>query len=190
MSHLDLFITPDLADAPVYPEKNYPNLLLRNVPLDCNTTFQVWSPKANASLLPQEADLLKRDWLRLAVICTKLIWLLGATCCEEEDYLMAKQQKFDDWDEVVDFASRYNFRPNAIDILFSPQNIRPLYNSRTRQPSHWVVEPPCWEIYFLQLQSQGSYYQAEPRSQDLSVLVWTGKPIIKQTPGNSIVKQI
>lgn len=190
MLKLDCFIPPDLAIAPAYDFDKLPNLVLREVPLDCNSSFQVWSPRANATLVSEEASLLKRDRLRLAVICTKLIWLLGATCSEEEDYLLSTQQHFDDWDEVVDFASKYGFCPDVIDVIFSPQTIRPLYDSLANQLRHWVIEPPCWEIFFLELKPDGNGCKAEPRSQRLSVLIWTGQPIVKSLAGDSVVKQI
>jgi len=182
---LELFISHELALAPNYSSKKLPNLVLREIPLDCNTSFQVWSPKANAILLPEEVHLLKSDRLRIAVICTKLIWLLGATCSEHEDYFASNQKHFFDWDETLDFVCKYQFKYHAIDVIFSPQTFRPLYHSTWQQPSHWVMEPPCWEIFFLQLKPDRKGFRAEPRDRYLSVIVWTGQPIAKPFPSQS-----
>jgi hypothetical protein len=187
---LEFFIPVDLAVAPAYKFGKPPNLVLREIPIDYNTSFQVWSPKADTLLLPEEASLLKRDRLRIAVICTKLIWLLGVNCSEYEDYFAANQKLFYDWDETVDFACRYKFKPNAIDVIFSPHTLRPLYNSLTNDPTHWVMEPPCWEIFFLQVKSCDEGFIAESRNPHLSAIVWTGKPVIKALAGNFRRSQI
>jgi hypothetical protein len=185
----ELFIPNELAIAPKYSRKKSPNLVLREIPLDYNTSFQVWSPKDNAILLAEEANLLKSDRLRLAVICTKLIWLLGATCLEHEDYFAGNQKQFFDWDEVIDFVGKYQFKYNAIDVIFSGQTFRPLYQSFWQQPTHWIVEPPCWEIFFLQLNPDGEGFKAEVRDRYLSVIIWTGQPISKSLPSKSILQQ-
>ncbi|MEC4985479.1 MAG: hypothetical protein SAK42_15380, partial [Oscillatoria sp. PMC 1076.18] len=149
------------------------------VNLDCNSNFQVWSPQTNSVLLPVEASLLQSDRLRVEVICSRLVWLFGATCSEHEDYLTAKQKLLYNWEDIVNFASKYNFRPNALDIVFSPQLIRPVYSHNTKQPTHWVSEPPCWEIFFLQLKSVSGGIVAETRPKSLSIMIWTGQPIVK-----------
>ncbi len=176
---LEHFIPPKLATAPTYAFQKLPNLVLRRIPLDCNTYFEVWSPRSSATLNPDEVSLLKSDRLRLEVICTKLIWLLGATCYESQNYLLESGKQLTDWEEVGDYASRYHFCPDVIDIIYSPQIIRPQYNRVTQQPTHWIIEPPCWEICLLRLKPMENGWIAEERNPELSILVWTGKPIKK-----------
>ena len=177
------FVPPKLAIAPKFPETELPNLLLREVILDRNSSFQVWSPKSNAILNPSEASLLKSDRFRVEAICTRLVSLLGATCSENEEYLLSNQKLIDNWEDVKYFASKYNFKPNAIDVLFSSQSIRPLETSVINNSLQWVVEPACWEIFFLELQPASQGFQAVPRLQNyLSVIVWTGQPTIKFIP--------
>ncbi len=176
---LEHFISPDLATAPKYSAKKVPNLVLRRVPLDCNSYFEVWSPRSGAILNREERNLLKQDRLRLEVICTKLTWLLGATCYENEDYLLEQGKKLSDWEQVKYYSCRYHFYPDVIDIIFSPQIVRPQYNNVIQKPTHWIIEPPCWEICLLQLKPVNEGYIAEERSPELSIFVWTGQPIIK-----------
>lgn len=173
------FIAPDLAIAPRHNGAKLPNLVLRDVFLDCNTTFEVWSPRSDAILSKEEVNFLKHDRLRIEVICTRLVWLLGATCCDEEDYLMASHKLFSDWEEVRDYTTKYGFRPDIWDIMFSPQTIRPLYLGRSQKPSHWVIEPPCWEICPLKFHPSEEGFKTELRSPALSILVWGGQPKIK-----------
>ena len=73
---LTTFIPKNLATAPFSSEKRFPNLLLRKIILDRNSSFQVWSPKSSAILNATEANLLKGDRFRLEAICTRLFALL------------------------------------------------------------------------------------------------------------------
>ncbi len=176
------FIPPRLAIAPSVPETEFPNLLLRKIILDRNTSFEVWSPKSNAILNTCEADLLKSDCARVEAICTRLVSLLGATCSEYEEHLLSSQKLFDNWEDVKYFASKYKFKPNAIDVLFSSQTIRQLDVS-SNNSIKWVVEPPCWEIFFLELNPVNKGFKIVSRPNNyLSVIVWTGKPIVKHIP--------
>lgn len=184
---MDRFIPPELAIAPPYSSGKLPNLIRRKVPIDCNTSIQVWSPKANAILLPEEVNVLRSDRLRVEVICSRLVWLLGANCSEHEDYLVANEKLIHHWEDIVYFACKYGFRPHVIDLLFSPPIIRPLYTPLAKSPrtqfanapTHWVMEPACWEIFFLELKPVEGGFKAEPRTKPLSVIVWTGEPITK-----------
>jgi hypothetical protein len=183
LSELNKFISPDLAIAPTF-KFNSLNLFLREVKLDYNSSFQVWSPKSNAILLPEEVNLLKSDYVRLASICTRLIKLLGASCSEEEDYLLSSQKIIYEWEDVIYFVSKYGFKPNAIDIMFSPQVFRPIEQGGMKRCSLWAIEPSCWEIFFLELKfCINNGFTAEPRNEFLSVMVWTGRPIVKSIPG-------
>ena len=177
------FVPEKLAVAPSFPDLEFPNLLLREVVLDRNSSFQVWSPKSDAILTTTEADLLKSDCSRVEAICTRLVSLLGATCSEFEEHLSFDRKPIDNWQDVKYFASKYNFRPNAIDVLYSPQTIRQLDPASTNNAIEWVIEPACWEIFLLEVNSVPDGFQAIPRQDNyLSIIVWTGKPIIKCIP--------
>ena len=178
------FIPQKLAVAPSFPEEEFPNLLLREVILDHNSSFQVWSPKSDAILTTSEANLLKSDCFRVEAICTKLVSLLGATCSECEEHLSINQKLIDNWQDVQYFASKYSFKPNAIDVLYSPQTIRQFDTTSTSNNlMKWVIEPACWEIFLLELSPFSEGFQAVPRQECyLSIIVWTGQPIIKSLP--------
>ena len=176
------FITENLALAPSCSKAEFPNLLLREVVVDSISSFQVWSPKSNAILKNTETELLKSDCIRIEAICTRLVSLFGATCSENEDHLLTNQKLLDRWEDVVYFASKYRFKPDFIDVLFTTQTIRPINTSSINFYQQWVAEPACWEIYFLELKPVSNGFQVVPRHQYLSVIVWTGKPIIKFIP--------
>lgn len=177
------FVPEKLAVAPSFPEKEFPNLLLREVILDRNSSFQVWSPKSDAILNNSEANLLISDCFRVEAICTRLVSLLGATCSEYEEHLLTNQKVIDNWQDVKFFASKYSFKPNAIDVLFSPQNIRQFDSTSIKNSIKWVIEPACWEIVLLELNSVSQGFQVVPRPNNyLSIIIWTGKPIIKSIP--------
>ncbi|MCC0175788.1 hypothetical protein I4641_02180 [Waterburya agarophytonicola K14] len=176
------FIPQKLAIAPSIPKAEFPNLLLREIIIDRNSLFQVWSPKSNAILNTLEADLLKSDCLRVEAICTRLVSLVGATCSEHEEHLLSNQKLIDNWEDVKYFASKYKFKPNAIDVLYSTQTIRQL-NVSSNNSLKWVLEPPCWEIFFLEVNPVDQGFKAVSRPNNyLSVILWTGKPIIKHIP--------
>ena len=184
---INRFIPEELAIAPAYPAGYPPHLTLREVSIDGNTSVQIWSPKSDAILLPEEVNLLRSDRLRVEVICSRLVWLLGANCSENDDYLGANDKLIYQWEDVTYFAGKYGFNPNVIDILFCPSTIRPIYGSSVQRfgkcvpntPIQWVMEPACWEIFFLEIKAVVGGFKAEPRSQLLSVIVWTGQPISK-----------
>jgi hypothetical protein len=176
------FISEKLAIAPNYPEAELPNLLLREVTLDRNSSFEVWSPRSNAVLTSLEADLLRSDRLRIEAICTRLVSLLGATCSEYENHLLSNQKLIYNWEDVAYFAFKYGFKPNVMDVLFSTQTIRQLNLTSKKTASQWVIEPACWEIFFLELTAERDGFIAVPRSQYLSVIVWTGHPKISFIP--------
>ena len=177
------FIPYQLTQAPVDSELQLPSLLLRKVFLDRNSSFQVWSPKSDAILTTAEAGLLKVDRFRVEAICSRLVSLLGATCSEYEEHLLTSQKIFDSWEDVKYFASKYRFNPNAIDVLFSSQTIRPLEISPVEDSIQWVVEPACWEVFFLKLSPVERGYQILARPNNyLSVIIWTGQPTIKSMP--------
>ena len=175
------FIPSKLAIAPA-SETKFPNLLLRKVILDRNCSFEVWSPKSNAILSTCEADLLKSDCFRIEAICTRLVSLLGATCSEYEEHLLSNQKLIDNWEDVKYFASKYQFKPNAIDVLYSNQTIR-RFNPSSNNLIEWVLEPPCWEIFFLELNPVKEGFKIVSRPNNyLSVIIWTGRPTIKHIP--------
>ncbi|WP_036477688.1 hypothetical protein [Myxosarcina sp. GI1] len=176
------FIPNNLAIAPSYPKAELPNLLLRKVVLDRNCSFQIWSPKSNAILQAVEADLLISDRLRVEAICTRLVSLLGATCSEHEDHLLTNQKLIYYWEDLKYFTSKYGFKPSVIDVLFSTHTIRQLNAPSINSATQWVVEPACWEIFFLELKAVANGYQLVPRPQYLSVIVWTGLPTVKYIP--------
>lgn len=180
---LTTFIPKNLATAPFASEKRFPNLLLRKIILDRNSSFQVWSPNSGAILNATEANILKSDLFRIEAICTRLVSLLGATCSEYEEHLLTNQKLIDNWEDVKYFASKYSFKPNAIDVLFSPQTIRQLDTTSISNSIKWVIEPACWEIFLLELKSVSQGFQVVSRPNNyLSVIVWTGKPIVKSIP--------
>lgn len=156
-----------------------PNLVLRTVFIDSRTSFEVWSPREKVVLLPQEAELLKRDILRVEVICSRLVWLMGATCSEQESSDRETSTLVYDWEEVRYFASKYNFRPDFFDVVFCPQTIRPIYRSGQQTPECWSLEPANWEIFFLSLKPTPDGFIVKSRTVPLRVQLWTGKPIAK-----------
>ena len=184
------FIPKNLAIAPSYPEADLPNLVLRNIILDRNCSFQVWSPKSNAILEDFEADLLVSDRLRVEAICTRLVSLLGATCSEHEDHLLTNQKLIYYWEDLKYFTTKYRFKPNVIDVLFSTHTIRQLNALSVNAATQWVVEPACWEIFFLELKVVENGYQLVPRPQYLSVIVWTGQPTVRYIPQMRVKRQI
>lgn len=178
------FVPKNLAVAPSVPKTEFPNLCLREVVLDRNSSFQVWSPKSDGILNNAEANLLRSDCFRVEAVCTRLVSLLGATCSECEEHLSVNQKVIDNWQDVKYFASKYGFKPNAIDVLFSPQTIRQFDKTSANDHSiKWVIEPACWEIFLLELNPVSQGYQVVPRHDNyLSIIVWTGKPTIKCIP--------
>lgn len=173
------FIPAELRHAPRYPLGTPPNLTLRTVAVDACTSFEVWSPGAKALLLPEEADLLRSDRLRVEVICSKLVWLVGATCSEREDGSEDASKCIYDWEEVIDFASKYKFYSDIVDVVFCPQTIRPIYRLTSGTPTHWVIEPANWEIFLLALKPSKSGFKVESRAVPLRIHLWTGKPITR-----------
>jgi hypothetical protein len=106
---INRFIPEELAIAPGYPAGTPPHLTLREVSIDGNTSVQIWSPKSDAILLPEEVNLLRSDRLRVEVICSRLVWLLGANCSENDDYLGASDKLIYQWEDVTYFAGKYGF---------------------------------------------------------------------------------
>jgi hypothetical protein len=85
---------------------------------------------------------------------------------------------------VIYFASKYSFKPKAIDIIFSPQIFRPIEQTILQRYSLWAFQPPCWEIFFLEFNKNNLGFTAEPRKEFLSVMIWTGRPVVKSIPGS------
>lgn len=179
---LNPFIPENLALAPSSSEAEFPNLLLREIMVDSNCSFQVWSPKSDAILKTYETELLKCDILRIEAICTRLVSLFGAACSEYEDHLLTNQKLIYHWEDVLLFTSKYGFKPDCIDVLFTTQTIRLINTSSINFYKQWVAEPACWDISFLELKPVSNGFQIVPRHPYLSVIVWTGDPIIKFIP--------
>jgi hypothetical protein len=114
--------------------------------------------------------------LQIEVICIRSVWLLNANYLEYENYLLSDRKLIYNWEDVAYFAFKYGFKPNVIDVLFSTQTIRPLNLPSKKTASQWVIEPACWEIFFLELIPERDGFSAIPRSPYLSVIVWTGQP--------------
>lgn len=173
---LNTLIPTSLCYAPRYSVGNPPNLSLRTVFVDACTSFEVWSPHSKAILLPEEADFLRSDRLRLEVICSKLVWLVGATCSEREDYSPDTSKLVHDWEGVMEFASKYKFHLDVIDVIFCSQLIRPKYRTTSDIPTHWILEPANWEIFFLTLTPTQQGYKVDSRTVPLRIHLWTGMP--------------
>lgn len=179
MLKIQTFIPAELRRAPPYRWGEPPNLCLRTVSVDACTSFEVWSPRAKVILLPQEADLLRSDRFRVEAICTKLVWLIGATCSEREDDSEDVCKRIYDWEDAIEFASKYGFQPDMVDVVFCPQTVRPVYRAIDDTPTHWVIEPANWEIFLLTLKPVELGFKVESRSVPLRIHLWTGKPITK-----------
>ncbi|MBW4471610.1 MAG: hypothetical protein KME45_14560 [Stenomitos rutilans HA7619-LM2] len=144
---LDSFIPVALAVAP-NPLGLPSHLKLTTVPIDAHTCFELWTPKTDDILLPEEAMLLRGDCSRLEEICAKLTSLLGARLMSNGARM---QPTTDCWQEIrrVLYESGADF--DAIAVTYLPQMI---YPTATREGgvSAWTLQQAGWSVSFLALQ--------------------------------------
>lgn len=183
------FIQSDLLKA-LRPRQATPNLTLTTVPICQNESFELWAPKwtpRGRNFTSLEIELLRRDRLRVNLILSKLVWLMGAICLGEDDWNVGDHQPLYDWDAVMDFVRREGrcVNPIVTRILFTPHSIIPIYDKARKQegripPQAWEVSPPHWSIIFDDLISVGQAFQLKQAGDWVSVEIWTGKPMRRE----------
>lgn len=171
----EAFIPNELAVAP-NPFGIAPNLKLVTIPVDAYTSFELWLPKPNAALLPEEAMLLVGDRLRLEEICASLTWLLGATPIGQDSY--DDPIPTYDWRVVQRWVHQAADKFDAIGVNYQPQTLYPSL-AHEEASTAWTLKPFTWNISFFDLKSFGNKYQIEVRSTSLVI-----------TYGHSITKPI
>lgn len=171
---IDSFISSDLAVAP-NPLGLVSSLKLLTIPIDSQTFFELWAPLGHATLLPEEAMLLKGDRLRLVEICEKLTWLFGATashqepaCIQEPDY---------DWLHLMELLDQAGVRFDALTIDCLPQAILP-NASLDGIATAWTVRPLTWQVHFWELEPVGRGYR--PLRLPIGFSIAHGQPITRR----------
>uniref|UniRef100_A0A832H349 Uncharacterized protein n=1 Tax=Oscillatoriales cyanobacterium SpSt-402 TaxID=2282168 RepID=A0A832H349_9CYAN len=170
---IDSFIPSDLAVAP-NPPGLASSLKLVTVPVDAYNFFEFWMPSEEASLIPEEAMLLKDDRLRLEEICGKLMWLLGADLLSGNK--ICTQEPLYDWQSFVRLIRQSGRHFDAITIQYSPQTIHPS-NTEGDRPRAWTMTPSTWCISFLEFNPVERGYQVNPLP--LSLAITYGQPITR-----------
>jgi hypothetical protein len=170
---LDTFIPTELTIAPNALGMTC-NLRLKTIPIDAHLAFELWSPDSQSNLLPEEALLLKRDLPRLEEICGKRVWLLGATCMDEEG--ICAGESISHWQSVTQILQARGCRVDAIEVTYLPQTICSLDSARNLT-SGWMVQPPRWQFSFLEFDLVQQRFAAIVHP--VSLLVSFGKPLIK-----------
>lgn len=176
----DALIPTELAVAP-NPFGLAANLQLMTIPVDAYTAFELWMPKPNALLLPEEARLLVGDRPRLEEICLNLTWLFGATLIEQDQRINQEPQPTGqnllyDWQAVQQRIGPSGSQFDAIGITYQPQTIYPSLTSSSASRA-WTLRPFLWNIWFFDLKPWANGYQAAVRS--MSLLITYGHTVTR-----------
>jgi hypothetical protein len=138
---LDSFIPVALAVAP-NPLGLPSNLKLTTIPIDAYTCFELWTPTAQGTLLPEEAMLLRGDCARLEEICAKLTDFMGATLASDDavKHDAPLLQATNSWQEIRSklYAREADF--DAIAVTYLPQVIYPSCAQASGLPA-WTLHP-------------------------------------------------
>lgn len=154
---MDSFIPTELAVAP-NPLGPALNLKLTTVPIDAESSFEVWMPPLGIKLLSEEAMLLQCDRARLEEICAKLVWLLGGELTI--DALASQPETIDSWAEAMALLRDAGITFDALYVTYRAQLIYPKLDE-DECPVAWTIEPVRWRIYFLMMQSGITGVQVE-----------------------------
>lgn len=171
----DAFIPNEVAVAP-NPFGLAPNLKLVTIPVDAYTSFELWLPKPNATLLPEEAMLLVGDRPRLEEICASLTWLLGASPIGQDDH--DDPIPTHDWRVVQRWVHQVGGQFDGIGVNYQPQTLYPSVTDEGAATA-WTLKPFTWNISFFDLNPLGSKYQVEARS--IGLFITYGHAITKPT---------
>lgn len=171
--------------------QNTPNLNLITVPLDIKTEFELWTPKANPRgirLSPIEGELWQKDSIRINQIVAKMMWLMGVICLTEEDWNVGDRKPVYDWPTLLEFVKREGRCKNPIitKIIYHPHSFVCIEAPESRfqrniPPSAWEVSPSHWSIVFEELIKTYDGYMVKATPNWLTVDIWTGKPIRRNT---------
>jgi hypothetical protein len=169
---LEAFIPTELTLAPE-PGGQVNHLILKTIPVDVFTSFELWLPMPNATLLPKEAALLQSDRPRLEAIGARLIWLLNATCIEHEG---KTGRAIHHWQEITATIAERGFHFDAIEAVYHPQVIH-TPNGQVEDQPKWLIQPNRWQFNFIELKTVENGFQ--PQVIPLSLLISFGKTIVK-----------
>jgi hypothetical protein len=170
---LETFIPTELTIAPD-PPGQFDHLILKTIPVDVFTSFELWSPMLNATLQPEEAAFLQSDRSRLEAIGARLIWLLNATCVEGEKVTPGKT--IHHWQEIIETIAERGFHFDAIEVIYQPQVIRSPNLQENNQPT-WLIHPNRWQFNFIELKTVENGFQ--PQVIPVSLLISFGRTIVK-----------
>jgi hypothetical protein len=170
---MNSFIPPDLAVAP-NPFGLASSLILKTIPIDAFTSFELWLPLEGSILIPEEARLLMDDRPRLEEICGKLTWLFGAAVYAHD--AIYSQEQYYDWRSLINSMRQAEMRFDAIAVVYHPQAILPT-NSEDGMPNAWTVRPSTWQSFFLELNPGDRGYSVKTLPIHLSITY--GQPTTK-----------
>lgn len=173
---LETLIPAELTIAP-NPLGLTQNLKLESIPIDAQTSFELWMPLPGSVLLPQEAALLKHDFTRLEEICANLVWLLNGIWVDEQERPL--NWTVERWQDATNILRRQHFSLDTISVRYLPPAIR-LLRDEDVQSQSWIIQPARWRFSFLELQPWKKGYKAVPMP--VSLLISFGEPMIKSAP--------
>lgn len=150
------------------------NLKLKSIPIDAQTAFEFWSPIVDATLLPNEAALLRRDYQRLAGICAQLTWLLGGVYASNIDHSSSRSSY--DWQEIVQPLYQSGVKPDGIEVTYHPPQVGLSYSPNASNLG-WIIEPAHWQIYFYELLPFCGGFRAERLN--FTVQIFLGQAITR-----------
>lgn len=174
------FLSLDLAVAP-NPPSLIANLKLVTIPIDAYTCFELWIPSGQSRLMPEEALLLKDDYLRLEEICGKLVWLLGANLVNGST--LCNQEPIYDWPSLVRLLRQAGKRFDTVMIDYAPAKVCPVTVENGKLQG-WAMNPATWNISFLEFTAIEQSYQVN--TLPLSVTMRCGQPATRQLEVTSI----
>lgn len=178
-SMTDAFILNELAVAP-NPLGLAPNLKLVTISVDACISFELWLPKPDTALLPEEARLLVGDRPRLEEICATLTRLFGAVLIGQDGY--DDPTPTHDWRVVQHCLYRMGTQFDAVGVNYQ---LHAFYSGCA--DSSRVYEAvstarrlkPIWDVSFFDFKPLGNKYQIATRS--IGLLITDGNRLTQAT---------
>ncbi len=147
-----------------------PGIVKRLIPLDNNTFWEYWWCVPGMVLLPEDVELLRKDFARVEKILTKLIWLWGGRFIGAE-----ASCEVNSWQQVWELVSENKLNPEVVDIDFLPLTIK-----ANEVEGNIAVAPAHWHIEFFQLEAVAGGYKLQEPKKACGCQIWTRSPFIKQ----------
>lgn len=167
-----------------------PGLVRRWIPVDAILSWEYWWCVPGRLLLPEDVELLQKDLSRVESILSRLLWLLGGYCFNQETSWEGHKHPCHDWQQVLDFVKAQGLNSYVLDIDFFPMAIQ-LENEQTSANHHPVphiaVEPAHWHIEFFQLRPVAGGFEIEEAKTPCSCQIWTGQPFIKYLETDQVI---